>query len=39
LQDRGIDKNKIKFSNEVGETEEYSFDDLSDDDKYNILKD
>nr|DAM35159.1 MAG TPA: hypothetical protein [Bacteriophage sp.] len=39
LKERGIeDKDRIKFENEEGSTDEVSWDSLSEGDKYNILK-
>lgn len=39
LKERGIeDKDRIKFENEAGDTEEVSWDSLPEGDKYNILK-
>lgn len=39
LKERGIDdKDRIKFENDNGDTEEVSWDTLSEGDKYNILK-
>lgn len=37
LQDRGVDKNRVRIENEDGDIEEWNFEDLDDETKYGIL--